>query len=147
MNSGVYIIRARKPGARLCLPVLSWHFAYVGETTSVPHRFAQHVQGDARYGIAAKSWSDREPYLWLVIPLPRWKWLLRGVETLAILAVWPAYNVAKNRWNPRRIPPYVATRQRVARDRGRHPANVRPVHLWAVAALFLLAALIYVRSL
>jgi hypothetical protein len=115
-RGGVYIIRCRKPGARLRIPLLSWHFAYVGETTSFYHRMQQHFYGLGQFGSKAKDWSDLEPYVWARVPLPRWKWLLRSVETLVILLVWPVYNVAKNRWNPRRIKPIDARRQRIQRN-------------------------------
>jgi hypothetical protein len=124
MQGGVYAYRALKPGARLRIPFLSWHWAYVGETNSFYHRDQQHRYGLGRYGTPAKDWADRCPYVALRIPLPNWKWLRLSVETLVILALWPVYNVQKNRWNPRRIKPIVARRQRRARDLGRHPVNI-----------------------
>jgi hypothetical protein len=107
-GGGVYVYRARKPAARFRIPFLSWHFAYVGETTSFYHRHAQHME--------QRDWSDRSPYVWCRIPLPRWKWLLHLVETLVILTVWPVYNHKKNLWNPRRITLTDQRRQRSARD-------------------------------
>lgn len=107
-RGGVYVYRARKPSARLRIPILSWHFAYVGETTSFYHRHAQHLE--------QRPWSDRSPYVAFRIPLPRWKWLLRTVETLVILLVWPAYNHRKNQWNPRRISLRQQAWQRECRD-------------------------------
>jgi len=142
VKGGVYVYRCRKPGARLRIPFLSWHFAYVGETTSFYHRDQQHRYGLGAYGTPAQPWADRSPYVWLRIPLPRWKWLLRSVETLVILLVWPVYNVSKNRWNPRRIKPVVARQQRLARDRGRHPINLGAGWLFIIiAALFAFAML------
>ena len=41
MNGGVYVYRTRKPAARFHVPLLSFHFAYVGETTSFRHRHQQ----------------------------------------------------------------------------------------------------------
>jgi len=117
MSGGVYAYRTRKPGAVLGLPFLGRHWAYVGETTSFSHRHLQHVEGGGRYGATAKPWSDLAPVCVIRIPLPPWKWLLRSVETLLILALWPAYNVSKNRWNPRRISPNMAAMQRRARNR------------------------------
>jgi len=108
MKGGVYVYRACKPAARLRIPILSWHCAYVGETTSFWHRNIQHLE--------QRPWADRSPYVWLRIPLPPWKWLLRSVETLVILALWPVYNHAKNQWNPRRITLMAQARQRAARD-------------------------------
>lgn len=125
-RGGVYVYRARKPSARLRIPLLSWHTAYVGETTSFYHRHLQHVGGwgtvesggRKRVGaVTPQPWSDLDPYVWFRIPLPRWKWLLRSVETLAILLLWPVYNHKKNLWNPRRIPLHVAKSQRAMRDR------------------------------
>ena len=124
MNGGVYVYRARKPGARFRIPLLSWHFGYVGETNSFYHRHQQHVYGLGAYGAPAKPWADRDPYVAFKIHLPDIVWLRRSVETLVIFAVWPVYNVQKNRWNPRRITPAVARQQRMARDRGRHPINI-----------------------
>ena len=131
-SGGVYIYRCRKPGARLRIPLLSWHFAYVGETTSFYHRDQQHRYGLGSYRTPAQPWADLSPYVWLRIPLPRWKWLLRAVETLVILLVWPAYNVQKNRWNPRRIPPRMARDQRIARDRGIRWPNYQALVAYAL---------------
>lgn len=129
MKGGVYVYRCRKPGARLRIPVLSWHFAYVGETTSFYHRHVEHVYGGGRYGAVAKSWSDLDPYVWARIPLPPWKWLLRSVETVVILLTWPVYNHEKNLWNPRRIPLPVAARQRRWRNAGIGRWWPRPIHV------------------
>lgn len=118
MNGGVYVYRTRKPAARLRVPLLSFHFAYVGETTSFRHRHQQHVAGGGTYSAMAKPWADLDPRVVLRIPLPPWKWLLRTVETLAILLTWPVYNAAKNRWNPRRISLPMQAMQRRTRDRG-----------------------------
>lgn len=125
MKGGVYVYRARKPAARLRIPLLSYHFAYVGETTSFWHRHRQHT--------AERPWADLEPRVVVRIPLPPWKWLLLSVETLVILLVWPAYNVKKNRWNPRRVPLAVQHRQRMRRDRGNIRINLR----WSTALLWL----------
>ncbi len=114
-KGGVYVWRTRKhasPSRR--------EFAYVGESVSFSSREADHL-GRGRYGHSAKDWADLDPKMYRVIRLPWWlcwKWVLRPLETLVILAVWPRYNVAKNKWNPRRIPPYLAKRQRAARDAG-----------------------------
>lgn len=139
-QGGVYVYRARKPGARFRVPILSWHFAYAGETTSFYHRHQQHVYGLGAYGTPAKSWSDRDPYVWLRIPLPPWKWLLRSVETVVIALTWPVYNVRKNRWNPRRIPPLVARMQRRLRDQGRHPIN------WGSGWLFVIFLAVFAAA-
>jgi hypothetical protein len=116
-RGGVYVYRCRKPGALLRIPFISTHFGYVGETTSFTHRHAQHAVGGGRYNAVRKDWSDLITSCYR-IPLPPWKWLLRGVETLAMGVTWPVYNVAKNKWNPRRIKPWRAASQRLARDAG-----------------------------
>lgn len=105
---------------------------YVGETVSYHFRSRQHM-GQSHYGpaggprsavavkVPAQPWSDLDPVLHKVIPLPWWlcwKWVLRPLETLVILCTWPVYNDAKNRWNPRRIEKGRARTQRRARDEG-----------------------------
>lgn len=102
-RGGVYVYRARKPAARLRIPLLSWHFCYVGETISFYHRHLQHVAGGGQFATEQKPWADLDPYVAFRIPLPPWKWLLHAVETIVILAVWPVYNDRKNHWNPRRV--------------------------------------------
>lgn len=112
---GVYGYRTRKPGAWWGLPFIGRHWAYIGETTSFYHRGKQHIEGGGTYQAVRKNWSDLDPKCYC-LPLPSWKWLLRSVETLAIVLTWPVYNIQKNRWNPRRIPPWQAAAQRAARD-------------------------------
>lgn len=127
MSGGAYAYRTRKPGARYNLPILSRHFAYVGQTSSFWHRHRQHSEG--------KPWADLDPACYR-IPLPDWKWLRLVVEQLLIWALWPVYNVQGNRWNPRRITPIEARRQRMVRNRGRHPLNLTAAHgiVWGVLA-------------
>lgn len=135
MKAGVYAYRTRKPGARWNLPVLSRHWGYVGETTSLYHRHQQHIYGLSSHGSsAAQPWADLDPVRYH-LPLPGWKWLLRAVETLAILALAPVYNHSKNLWNPRRIPLAEARRQRRVRDRGRLPVNLRLAHFVLLGVL------------
>lgn len=140
-GGGVYAYRTRKPGllGRLGIPILSYHFAYTGETVSFRNRHEQHVRGGGTYGSVAKPWSDLDPRCVLRIPLPPWKWLLRSVETLVILMTWPVYNHAKNQWNPRRIPLPAQARQRAMRDRIGWCWNVRPLHLIVLACVALAA--------
>lgn len=130
-GGGVYVYRARKPAARYRIPLLSWHFAYVGETTSFFHRHLQHME--------QRPWADRSPYVAFRIPLPRWKWLLHTVETLVIVTVWPVYNHRKNLWNPRRITLTDQRRQRALRDRSGWCLNWSWGH--SVVALALVVAL------
>lgn len=126
MAGGVYAYRARKPNARFRIPILSYHWAYVGETTSFYHRHRQHmglIEGGRNTGRVhihmPKPWTDLEPYVAFRIGLPQWKWLLRSVETLVIMLLWPVYNDRKNHWNPRRITLPHATAQRARRAAGR----------------------------
>jgi len=133
IQSGVYAYRGLKPGARFHIPIISYQWLYVGETKRRTLRDQQHRYGDRRYQVDPKPWSDREPRQALWIPLPPWRWLLRSVETLVILALWPVYNVQKNRWNPRRIHPITAIRHRAERDVGGRPLWVGP--FWYVAIL------------
>lgn len=138
-TSGVYVIRCRKPGARLALPFLSYHFAYVGESTSVERRLAQHLQGGGRYQVTAKPWSDLSPRCVMVVKLPRWKWLLKSIETILILITWPVYNHKKNQWNPRRISLSTQHRQRIVRDRTNGRSfNVTLAHLVFLAIVLLI---------
>jgi hypothetical protein len=114
-KGGVYLWRTRKHASPM-----RRENGYVGESVSFASRSADHM-GLGRYGHKAKDWADLDPRMYRVIPLPWWlcwKWVLRPLETLVILLTWPRYNVAKNKWNPRRIPPYLAKSQRAARDVG-----------------------------
>jgi hypothetical protein len=131
MKGGVYVYRARKPAARLRIPVLSYHFVYVGETTSFYHRHRQHTE--------QRPWADLEPRVVARIPLPSWKWLLHLVEALVILAVWPVYNHRKNLWNPRRVSLPMQAMQRRHRDRFGRTLNFT----WAHAALLLAAMMFF----
>lgn len=131
-KGGVYGFRVRhhlQPARRV--------WGYIGETVSFYLRGKQHlglsrfdpatglpVQGRRGVGmvqVPAQPWSDLDPVMHLIIPLPWWlcwKWVLRPLETLVILCTWPVYNDAKNRWNPRRITKNVARIQRFQRDAG-----------------------------
>jgi hypothetical protein len=155
-GAGVYIWRADKPGSvtagllrragiKIRIPFLMTHFAYVGETKSLRHRERQH-RGNEGTGDAfeqrGKPWIDLNARIVFFLPLPRWKWLLRTVETLFILLTWPVYNHAKNLWNPRRIPLNVQHRQRRARNGRSLPVSVnfRPYHTIIILALIVGAA-------
>lgn len=91
---------------------------YVGETVNFYLRERQHLgtsrfdpltgkaNGTVTYRTKAQPWADLRPRFYKLIPLPWWlcwKWVLRPLETLVILATFPIYNDAKNKWNPRRI--------------------------------------------
>ena len=141
LRSGVYAYRTRKPMAILGLPFLGRHWAYVGETLNLELRHIQHTVGGGRYGTTAQPWADLDPRRVLRIPLPPWKWLLRSVETLLILLLWPVYNHSKNLWNPRRIPLQVAKAMRAVRDGRRRGVLffrvVQGVRLVCMLGLFL----------
>lgn len=130
-----------------CLLLSGRHFAYVGETFSFKDRHGEHIDGGGRYGKAAQPWADLSPRVAFRIPLPRWKPLLRAVETLLIMVLAPAYNHAKNGWNPRRIPLSAAKRQRAFRDRTRLglSPNARPAHGATVALLVVAAVTSWLR--
>jgi hypothetical protein len=116
---------------------------YVGETVSFYFRSRQHMgmshyAGDTRTAtmtrVPSQPWSDLNPRMYKVIPLPWWlcwKWVLRPLETLVILCTWPVYNDAKNRWNPRRVPKSIAQVHRAGRDQGTltYRASVFAAHL------------------
>lgn len=126
---------------------------YVGETVSYHFRSRQHlgtshfVSGDVRrhpsaQKIIQQSWADLNPRMYKVIPLPWWlcwKWVLRPLETLVILATWPVYNDAKNRWNPRRVSRRQAAMDRARRDAGLGPSRARIMAMHTVRAIFVSA--------
>jgi len=133
-GGGVYAYRTRKPGARLSIPVLSFHWGYVGRTTSFYHRDQQHIYGFSSFGPSnPKPWADLVVDCYR-IRLPRWIWLHALVEQILIFALAPVYNVQGNTWNPRRIEPWKAQAQRRLRD-----AHVRVWH-FTVGHLILCAA-------
>jgi hypothetical protein len=116
--------------------------AYVGESVNVELRRLQHLgtsrfhpvtgvaKGNTMHKTAAQPWSDLRP-VWHWIRLPwwlGWKWFLRSVETLAILLLWPRYNIKKNAWNPLRIDPGQAKLDRRQRDEG---SAVQAFRVWS----------------
>lgn len=128
---------------------------YVGETVSFYFRSRQHM-GVSHYSemgksrlvtpikVPAQPWSDLNPVMHKVIPLPWWlcwKWVLRPLETLVIWCTWPVYNDAKNRWNPRRITKNLAKAQRAAREQRAAAGLTYPVRVWT-AHLFRRAVLL-----
>lgn len=117
-KGGVYAFRTRKHGNPL-----HREWGYVGESNSFKRRERDHKGLTTYQGVTSKGkpWIDLDPKMHHIIPLPWWlcwKWVLRPLETLAILLLWPRYNDAKNRWNPRRVPLYLQARQRAIRDAG-----------------------------
>lgn len=129
-KGGVYAWRTRKHAHPM-----RREWGYVGETNSFARRERDH-KGKTAYqredGSVQRSteklWMDLDPKVYRVIRLPWWlcwKWVLRPLETLVMLALWPRYNVAKNGWNPRRISLSRQRAQRDARDRGDLAYRVR----------------------
>jgi hypothetical protein len=122
---------------------------YVGETVSFYFRSRQHMgsshyaDGTARRAgvavkVASQPWSDLNPKMYRVIKLPWWlcwKWVLRPLETLMILCMWPVYNDSKNRWNPRRIDRGRARVERARRDSGAGPGRVKVIGYHAVRGI------------
>lgn len=107
-------------------------WGYVGESVNFYFRKRQHLgtsrfdpftgkaSATALHKVPVQPWSDLRPR-WYYIPLPWWlcwKWILRPLETLFILLLWPRYNDAKNRWNPLRITKPMARIHRMSRDQG-----------------------------
>lgn len=166
-GAAVYVFRTRRPGligrlpvwlpgvafgisfwALLLLGYPAWpallaflfnprHFAYVGETTAVNLRKVQHLEGGGFYRHVAKPWADLEPSFYY-LRMPAKKWVLRSVETLVMLLLWPVYNKQKNLWNPRRIPLQAAKVQRASRDRIGWSVNFRLIHLAMLAAIVMI---------
>lgn len=114
------------------------HFAYVGETVSFKDRHGEHINGGGRWKRGAQPWSDLDPVCVARIPLPRWKWLLRAIETALIVVLAPVYNDKKNKWNMRRITLASARRMRSRRNRRRVRMNIptpRAIHVPIIIAL------------
>lgn len=117
------------------------HTAYVGESMRVRGRRLDHLAGSAKFGSLPQPWADlhlprtqtprfrMRTYGWYFLPLPPFKPILRGVETLLIMLLWPVYNHQKNLWNPRRIPLHSAKRQRGQRDFAGWSFNMRYAHV------------------
>lgn len=126
---GIYAFRTRKH-----LNMLRREWGYVGESVNIRLRerchlgtcghkpSVQHVAGGtivSSRGCVAKPWTDLDPVRYTIIRLPWWlgfKWVLRPLETLVMLVLWPRYNRQKNGWNPRRVPPSTQAAQRAERN-------------------------------
>ena len=116
-KGGIYLIRCRKPGAFLGLPLLGRHTAYVGMTNSYYHRERQHFHGDTHWGSAPKPWADLKPKFYKIIPLPNVRFLMHIVEAVMIWLLCPVYNVQlQPPYNLRRCTSTKARSQRWARD-------------------------------
>jgi hypothetical protein len=152
-KGGIYAWRTRKhahPSRR--------EWGYVGLTNSFRRREADH-RGRTAYQRAdgtvtratEKPWMDLDAKVYRIIRLPWWlcwRWVLGPLETLAILALWPRYNHAKNLWNPRRVPLSTQNRQRANRDAATlgYRARVR-VTVWTSWAIRGLGAALIIAGL
>jgi hypothetical protein len=136
-------------------------WAYVGESVNIGLRDRCHLGTcghkpkiqqlgngttlTAGRGCVAKAWTDLNPKRRTIIRLPWWlgfKWVLRPLETIVILALAPRYNWQKNAWNPRRVPPStqaVQRAQRAERD-GAGRAYQARVQAWRVGRLVMRVA-------
>ncbi len=122
-KGGIYAWRTRKHAH----PTLR-EWGYVGLTNSFARRARDHkgetayLQADGTIRAASgKPWMDLDPVVYRVIRLPWWlcwHWVMRPLETLVMLALWPRYNDAKNHWNPRRVALSKAKAQRAERAAG-----------------------------
>lgn len=114
---------ARRPGAVYRIRVRGHLGAgYVGKTRQRPYtrRIDQHRR--------TQPWSDLIVSYDVLWSSPRCSdFHLWWREIYYILTRFPVYNVQWNRirWNPRRIPPYVAAAQRGKRDGIRHYSSGR----------------------
>ena len=116
-REAIYAYRTRKPWARWGLPIIGRHWAYVGRTNDLARRDDEHLVGGGRYGAVPKDWADLEPRRYVLVGYRRRREpRTHLLEWAAVRLLWPVYNVSMNRWNPRRIKPYDARRQRQARN-------------------------------
>ena len=127
----LYVYRTRRPSG--------WgrHYGYAGITNAPALRDQQH---------RAKPWYDLvvKRYVISLGRMPRWLGL--SLEWLLIKATMPAYNVHHNRSNPRRIKPWDAKAQRLARDAGHLPYGARLADLaLPVVGVVALAAGLWLR--
>jgi hypothetical protein len=116
--------KRRKPGVYAWrtdqhLNPMRREWGYVGESVNIGLRDLCHLGRCRHTNCKAKPWSDLRPRRHTIVRLPwwlGWKWVLRPLETLVMLALAPRYNHAKNKWNPRRIPIGQAMTQRFERE-------------------------------
>lgn len=139
MYGEVYAYRCRKPGALLGLPLLGWHWGYVGQTRNPKARHWEHMNGGGRYGCTPKDWADLKPRRVVLFKMKHCpQWVLTTVEVFFIRLLLPVYNVQHNLGNLRRIKPHQARAQRAQRDmRGnavRWSVNFTPAHLLGTLA-------------
>lgn len=125
---GVYGVRCDKHANRL-----RREWAYVGESVNLFLRQKDHL-GQGRFGNKPKPWTTLNPTFHTLVKLPwwlGWKWILPPLETVLILTLWPRYNEAKNRWNPRRVSRHAQHAQALSRAQGgiAYRARVWSAHL------------------
>ena len=135
-KAGIYAYRTRRH-----LSPWRTEWGYVGESWNLAMRDRCHGGTCGRHSSCVeKPWYDLvvRRYAFQLPWWLGWKWVLRSMETIAIIALRPRYNVAKNRrW--RRTPLVVQRLQRHARDTaaaGGSPvyrARVRAVRAWTYA--------------
>jgi hypothetical protein len=152
-KGGIYLWRTRKhahPSRR--------ENGYVGLTNSFKRRERDH-KGQSAYlqedgtvkASTEKPWMDLDPKVYRIIQLPWWlcwHWVMRPLETLVILILWPRYNHAKNLWNPRRVSLSRQKAQRAERDaagRG-YRMKVRAA-VWSRYAIQALGAILVIGGL
>jgi hypothetical protein len=152
-KGGIYAWRTRKhahPARR--------EWGYVGLTNSFARRERDHKgktlyerETGQVYGTTEKPWMDLDAKVYRIIQLPWWlcwHWVMRPLETMAILILWPRYNHAKNLWNPRRVSLSRQKSQRWSRDIGGTAYRFR-VHasVWARHAVQALGAALVIGGL
>lgn len=146
-QAGCYVHRARKPHAPLGLPIIGRHTAYVGQSNSRFHRDRQHLQGGGTYRATAKPYADLDVKIYplpCLFPNSRRGRLMQ--EQLWIWLLWPVYNVSGNRWNPRRITPAAALRQRMSRSGGRGWNVGRALVRWLIFCAIAATVIYYVTN-
>lgn len=145
-QAGCYVHRARKPHSPIGLPVIGRHVAYVGQSNSRVDRDRQHLQGGGTYRATAKPYADLDVKIYpLPCLFPNWRRGRLMQEQLWIWLLWPVYNVSGNRWNPRRIKPAAALRQRRARDAAGLSWNIgRALLRWLIFCAIAAAVILYV---
>ena len=112
------VVAARSAGAALSPTAHPKHSTPLPQTPPPVQQVGGGTIVSGR-GCYAKPWTDLRPVRHTIIRLPWWlgfKWVLRPLETLVILALAPRYNWQKNAWNPRRVPPSTQAAQRAERN-------------------------------
>ena len=143
----IYAYRTRRPSGR------GTHWGYVGRTAWPARRHQEHTVGGGKWRATAKPWAD------LVVERRVMFRKKRRLEITTHFLEWsmikllmPVYNIQMNWKNPRRIPPWVAQRQRLQRSGAASggPLARRGVPLvlqaWMVLSGALVLALVVARG-